>query len=103
LQFENHSNYNCVVTTESGHTYHVYANWIHNNGLDHWQGWQCHAGSTRLYIDKNLQVFGGECCNDHLGSALGDFELLPYTICKQSTCTGCTDDLMVAKQDTNHA
>lgn len=97
LKFENHSNYNCEVATDTGETFRIYANWLHNNGLDSWQGWQCKAGSDRLYIDKNLQVFGGECENDHLGHAILGFQLLYSTVCKKSSCSGCTDDLVVAK------
>ena len=99
LQFENHSNYNCEITTDSGQTYQVYANWLHNNKLDTWKGWQCQAGTTRLSIDKNLNVYGGECKNDHLGHAITGFNLLDGTICQQETCTGCTDDLVVTKHE----
>lgn len=97
LQFENQINYNCEITTQDGHTYKVFANWLHNNGLDRWQGWHCQAGSTRLYIDKNLDVHGGMCCNDQLGHAVTGFELLDHAVCTQPTCTGCTDDLQVEK------
>jgi hypothetical protein len=94
-----HSNYNCKVTTQDGESSLVYANWLHNQDLDHWQGWQCQAGTKRLYVDKNLMVYSGECKNDCLGSALTDFEPLPNgTVCNQPTCSGCTDDLVTTKQ-----
>lgn len=93
---ENHKNYNCRVTVDTGDEFLIYANWIHNNDLDHWKGWTCMAGTTRLLIDKELNVFSGECKNDYLGTT-DNFELLESTICKQETCTGCTDDLIVAK------
>jgi hypothetical protein len=96
-EFENHQNYNCKITTDSGEGYLVYANWIHNNQLDNWQGWQCEAGATRLFIDKDFSTYGGECKNDYLGSALDGFTILDTTICKKIRCTGCTDDLIVAK------
>jgi len=98
--FENHSNYNCTITTDSGKQYNVFANWIHNQQLDNWQGWQCNAGLTRLYIDKNGDVYSGECCNDHLGNVFLDtFKINTRpTTCQQSRCTGCTDDLVVKKQ-----
>ena len=98
MNFSNQENYNCTVTTDQGNSYKVYANWIHNNQLDHWQGWECHAGATRLYMDKTFNVWSGECKNDHLGNALTDFDLLDHTVCKQPTCTGCTDDLVVTKK-----
>ena len=93
---KNHENYNCRVTTEEGNEYLIYANWLPNNDLDHWKGWICHAGHTRLSIDKNLKVFGGECKNDYLGTT-DSFELLEYTVCNQERCGGCTDDLITAK------
>jgi hypothetical protein len=102
LKFENHSNYNCEIETDSGQTYRVFANWMHNQHLDAWQGWQCEAGASRLYIDKNLNVWSGECKNDILGHALDGFEVLEHTICKRSTCTGCTDDLAVIKRKIDH-
>jgi hypothetical protein len=94
---ENHKNYNCRVTTDTGEEYLIYANWLHNEKLDYWQGWTCKAGATRLLIDKNLEIYSGECHNDHLGN-INNFTLLDQTICKQERCTGCTDDLIVAKQ-----
>lgn len=97
IQFENHENYNCRITLDSGEEYLVYANWLHNNQFDNWQGWTCEAGATRLLIDKNLNVYGGECKNDYLGHALEDFQILTSTICKKDHCGGCTDDLSVTK------
>lgn len=98
-QLSNHTNYNCRVTTDSGEEFLLYANWLHNNDVDHWQGWHCQAGTKRLHIDKNLAVYSGECLNDSLGSALTDFKLLANgTVCNRSRCTGCTDDLLVEKQ-----
>ena len=96
-QFKHQENYNVKITTETGEEFLVYANWLHNNHLDEWQGWRCEAGATRLLIDKDLKVYSGECKNDYLGSAIDGFELLDHTICKQSRCTGCTDDLTIEK------
>lgn len=93
-----HFDYNIKVTTDSGTQYKIFANWLHNNQFDHWKGWVCSAGATRLYVDKDFRVFGGECKNDQLGSVF-DFQLLTNTVCKRDRCTGCTDDLMVAKQE----
>jgi len=98
INFENHSNYNCHITTNDGREYSIYANWLHNNNLDQWFGWKCFAGSERILIDKDFNVYGGECKNDFLGNALTEFDLLESTTCNQSQCTGCTDDLMVTKQ-----
>jgi hypothetical protein len=98
--FENHKNYNCIITLDSGDEYKVYANWIHNQGLDHWQGWHCDAGHTRFHIDKNFDIWSGECKNDHLGNiANDDWNIKTNTICNRSTCTGCTDDLLTHKYE----
>jgi MoaA/NifB/PqqE/SkfB family radical SAM enzyme len=98
--FENHNNYNCTITTDLDCQYRVYANSLHNQQLDHWKGWQCNAGFTRLHIDKNGDVYSGECRNDFLGNVFdGTFEINKQpTICQRSRCTGCTDDLIVKKQ-----
>ena len=96
--FENHSNYNCKITTDDGKEYLSYANWIHNENLDNFLGWQCDAGATRIMINEKLDIYSGECENDYLGNALTNFNLLnTHSICKQERCTGCTDDLLVSK------
>ena len=97
--FEDHSNYNCVVVTDAGTEHRMYANWLHNNNLDRWQGWACDAGNTRFYIDKNFNVWSGECRNNLLGNALTEWQPKTDTICLQTTCTGCTDDLLTRKHD----
>lgn len=80
--------------------YRVDGNWLHNQGLDTWQGWQCDAGHTRLYIDADNNVYGGQCLNDNLGNINQKWQLLDSpTTCKQHRCTGCTDDLIVAKRE----
>lgn len=90
------------MITDDDREFFIYANWLHNNQWDSWRGWSCQAGSKRIFIDKNLEVYSGECENDYLGSALKDFRLLDRgTICKRDTCTGCTDDLTVEKTDIN--
>jgi hypothetical protein len=96
-EFTNHENYNCKIITDSGEEYLIYANWLHNEHMDSWKNWHCEAGATRLLIDKDFGIYSGECKNDYLGNALTDFTVLEHTICKQDWCTGCTDDLIVAK------
>lgn len=93
-----HHNYNCKITSDDGETHLVYANWIHNNGLDTWQGWQCDSGRTRFYIDKDFEIWGGECRNDMLGNVLDNWELKLNSVCNRVTCTGCTDDLITTKK-----
>jgi hypothetical protein len=96
-QFENHPNYNCKITLESGEQYNVYADWLHNNGLDHWKGWQCNEGHTRFFIDANFEIWGSECRNTLLGNVLGTWDTKSNSICTRNTCTACTDDLMTSK------
>lgn len=96
-KFENHPNYNCEITLDSGEKFKIYANWMHNEKQDSFQSWRCDAGYTRFLIDKNFDIWDGECKNSHLGQVLGNWELNSSTICKQLTCTGCTDDLITAK------
>lgn len=97
--FENQENYNCLIKLNTGETYRVYANWIHNQNLDHWQGWECSAGFTRFYIDKNFNIWSGECKNNLLGNVLAEWQIKSDTVCNQPTCGGCTDDLMTAKHE----
>jgi hypothetical protein len=96
-KFKNHPNYNCEITLDSGEQFKIYANWMHNEQQDNFQGWHCNAGLTRFYIDKNFNVWDGECKNTLLGNALGEWNTNPDNICKRPTCTGCTDDLIVSK------
>lgn len=96
--FENHENYNCRVTLDDGSEYTMYASWLRNADQHHWQGWYCESGATRIYIDKNLQVWSGECKNDWLGDITSGWRLLDdHSVCQRETCTGCTDDLQTAK------
>lgn len=97
-QFEDHPNYNCKITLDSEKEYLVYANWIHNQDLDHWHGWKCDVGHTRFYLDKNFDIWAGECKNNYLGNMLDEWTIQTDNVCKQKTCTGCTDDLITKKQ-----
>lgn len=82
---------------DSGEQFDIYANWIHNEKQDNFQGWSCEAGHTRFYIDKNFNIWDGECKNTQLGHVLGEWNTNPNNICKRETCTGCTDDLITTK------
>lgn len=96
--FENHHNYNCKVTLDNGEQYNIYSNWLNNNQLNAWLGWHCEAGVTRISIDKNLEIWSGECHNDRLGDSAQGWELISHhSVCRRHHCTGCTDDLLVAK------
>lgn len=96
--FKDHENYNIQITLDDGDTYRIYANLLHNEKLDSWKGWHCEAGVHRIYIDKNLDVWSGECKNDYQGNINVGWNLYhDYTVCKRDRCTGCTDDLAIAK------
>jgi hypothetical protein len=98
LNFENHQYYNCEVTLDTGERYNISANWMHNNDLDNFQGWECSAGQYRISIDKDLTVWSAQCENQKLGHALDGFDILSSPgICQQNRCTGCTDDLLTKK------
>jgi hypothetical protein len=99
LQFETHQYYNCEIEVSGGRKYRVEANWIHNNNLDNWHGWECDIGVTRLYINSDNEVYGGQCLVSHLGNLNTDWTLnqTPVT-CTRQRCTGCTDDLMISKR-----
>lgn len=100
--YNNHTYYNCKITLDSGESYFVDANWIHNQQLDNWNGWECHAGVDRIYIDSKLNVYDGECVNRKLGNIQTGWDILHTTsICNQIRCTGCTDDLIVYKRKKN--
>jgi hypothetical protein len=47
-----------------------------------------------------LNIWSGQCQNQKLGHALEGFDLLDMpSICNRPRCTGCTDDLLTAKQE----
>lgn len=99
MQFETHQYYNCEIDVSNGRKYRVEANWIHNNNLDNWQGWECDVGVTRLYIDSDNEVYGGQCLVSYLGNLESKWELNQApVICTRQRCTGCTDDLMINKR-----
>ena len=83
---------------DDGQQFYLYANWLHNNDMANWKDWHCEAGVTRLMIDKNLQIWSGDCRNDFLGHVDQEWELFQHhTICQRSTCSACTDDLLTKK------
>ena len=54
-KFENQENYNCRITTDTGEEYLVYANWLHNERLDNWQGWHG-AGIFIMWSSKGNRI-----------------------------------------------
>ncbi len=95
---QNHKFYNCKIELVDGSSHLIDANWLHNNDLDQWKGWQCNAGYNRLHIEADLSVYSGACMNDYLGKLNEEWSLLPGpTTCTKDRCTGATDDLLINK------
>lgn len=92
------NNYNVKVWDDNNNCYLMFANRLHNEKLDCWQGWHCRAGVDMIVIDFDLNVYGSECKNDLLGNLDSDFQLIEdYTTCGRTTCISCTNDLAVEK------
>jgi hypothetical protein len=92
------SNYNAVAMFDDGAETKIYANQLRNKNLDYFKGWSCLAGMTRLYIDSNGDVFSCERKNSYLGNIKSQWA--PHnepTLCTQTRCGACTDDLMTEK------
>ena len=104
MKFENHQYYNCEIELSDGSTYKVNANWLHNNNLDHWQGWECDAGYHMIEIDKDFNVYSAHCQNEKLGNVFDEWYIFdkPST-CLRARCTGCTEDLLIAKREISTA
>lgn len=102
MQFENHQYYNCEIELDTGDKFNVSADWIHNSNLDNWQHWSCDAGFKRLSIDQDFNVYSAVCNNQFLGNLFGNWQPnLAPSPCLRTRCTGCTDDLLIAKRASN--
>lgn len=100
MKFENHQYYNCEIELDNGDKYRVSANWIHNEGLDNWQGWSCNAGYKRIDIAQDFSVYSAQCENDYLGNIFTEWDIFTQpTLCRRARCTGCTDDLLQHKKE----
>lgn len=92
-------NYNAQIKYEDGKTVNIYSAKLYLLNLHDFEGWQCHAGSHRIFILPNTSVWSGECQNDILGR-LDDLSFQIKTapvICRQKTCTNNPDDVMIEK------
>lgn len=99
MTYQNHTNHNCKITLDTGETYQVYSQWLSNEKLYNWKGWQCNAGVTRLYITANEEVYSAVCEHDYLGNMQSGWEMPDtHTVCKRDTCFPNTDDLLTFKQ-----
>jgi hypothetical protein len=101
LTFQDHINYNCEITLDTGESYRVYSQWLSNQNLANWKGWQCDAGYKRIYVLED-EIFGGACNQDHLGNFNTGWDILTSpTTCRRETCSVNTDDLLLYKQKIN--
>lgn len=92
-------NFNAIAYYDNGQQVRVYGQQLHNQGMDHWRGWQCDAGYNRIFVFPNGDIYGGECRNDYLGNINNEFKLLDQpTTCGLDRCSSCTSDLIVAKK-----
>lgn len=91
---------NAVVTAADGTQVEISASRLYDLGLAHWQGWQCGAGQTMLFIDHDFTVYGGQCRNDCLGNLFNsNFAIFHKpTTCRRVECTPCESDLYIHKQ-----
>jgi hypothetical protein len=99
LIYQNHTNHNCKITLDTGESYNVYSQWLSNEKLFNWKGWECNAGVTRLYITASEEVYSAVCQHDRLGDMSTGWEFpATSTICRRDTCFPNTDDLLTFKQ-----
>jgi hypothetical protein len=95
----NDKNYNCTVFYDNGEQSNVFSTALNTNQLDDFNGWQCEAGFSRIYVHSDGTVWSSECNNDYLGSLNdGSFDLLKHsTVCTQTRCVTSADELMLRK------
>ena len=91
---------NAIVTANNGETVAIKSSRLWDLGLVDFHGWECSAGMTYVFIDHDLEVYGGQCRQAPLGNLMQhDFALNPGPIrCSRQTCTPCDSDLYVAKR-----
>lgn len=96
-------NFNSTVFLEDGSNVRIYSGKLHALDLNHFKGWNCEAGFSRICVLPDSQVYSGECGNDYLGKLDDDtFRLLSTsTTCKKDVCTGNPADIMLRKKIQN--
>ena len=96
-KFENHSDYDCQITLQSGEKYSILCNEVSNRHLGLFKDWMCVAGSKRLFVDQYFNIFSCEGRNNKLGNLLMDWKPLTEPVaCRKDFCF-CTDDLQIDK------
>lgn len=90
---------NAIVTTLNGDAVNTKASRIWDGDLARFENWFCSAGMTSIFVDHDLQVYGGQCRQVPLGS-LGDHHFVLNrrpTRCGREICTPCESDIYTAK------
>ena len=87
------------MTANNGETVPIKSSRLWDLGLAEFQDWECSAGMTYVFIDHDLQVYGGQCREAPLGHLMhSDFALNRQPVkCSREVCTPCDSDLYVAK------
>lgn len=93
------TNYNCIVYFNDNTFIKLYSNELRNKNLDHFNNWACAAGHLQINIDYDDNVYTCNNKNQFLGK-LSEFKLCSSdhpNICRQQTCSGTTDNLLMYK------
>jgi MoaA/NifB/PqqE/SkfB family radical SAM enzyme len=99
LTYQNHINYNCEITLEDGETFKVYSQWLNNEELNYWKGWECSAGRLAIVIKPNDDVYGCVKKHDYLGNLNNEWDLMKSpVICRFDRCAVNTLELSLPKQ-----
>jgi organic radical activating enzyme len=96
---EEDKNYNAQIYYDNGHRVNIYSAKMYLLNLHHFQGWQCRAGSHRIFVLPDTSVWSAECQNDFLGyleDSSFQIKTQPVT-CQREVCTNNPDDIMTEK------
>jgi hypothetical protein len=90
---------NAIVTTRDGASVAIKSSRLWEQDLAHFENWFCSAGMTYVFIDHDLNVYGGQCRQAPLGNLMhDDFKLNRCPVrCEREVCTPCESDLYTAK------
>lgn len=90
---------NASITAQDGSSVDVKSSRLWDLGLAQFQDWHCSAGMTTIFVDHDLEVYGGQCRQVPLGNLHhSDFALnRSPTRCTRTVCTPCESDLYTAK------
>jgi len=85
------------LTLDDGHHVPVHAQVLVNLHLNTFAGWNCNAGTDRIFINTDGIVYGGMCKAVELGHMLSEFKLLDKpVVCDGRECF-CMSDVRIKK------